>query len=235
MKAQQVLVGALLALLPACSSSFPSTSEPSTTNAGQSIASEASPSPSAAPALTLVAAPAVSFSGSSSKHTAAFAVGSPLKVDYTHSGTGNFIVDLTNPATEDLASITNLIGKATGTTWVYGASGNAYFDVLADGPWTLTGTAELPPIAPLPVTLQGTTNAVTAPFLVAGDVTVRWTHAGTGNFIVGLIDATDASLADSVSNVIGEASDETVLYGHSGIFAFDVTADGAWSLEVTPN
>jgi hypothetical protein len=205
--------------------------------AAQASPSSAAPSPSsAAPSLTLVAAPSVSFSGSTSKRTTTFDVGSPLRIDYTYSGTGNFIADLTNPQTEDLASITNLIGTASGTTWVNGRSGSAYFDILADGPWTLAGTAELPEIAALPVTLDGTTNEVTAPFLGTGNVTVKWSHAGTGNFIVYLIDANDGSPVDGVANVIGIASDDTVLYGHhSGLLAFDVTADGAWSLAVTAN
>lgn len=114
--------------------------------------------------------------------------------------------------------------------------GDRVFDSLADGPWTLTGTVELPEIAALPVTLNGTTNEVTAPFLGTGDVTVKWSHAGTGNFIVYLIDANDGSPVDGVANVIGIGSDETVLYGHHfGVLAFDVTADGAWSLTVTAN
>lgn len=98
----------------------------------------------------------------------------------------------------------------------------------------MTG-AELPPVASLPVTLQGTTNEVTTPFSVAGNMTVNWTHMGSGNFIVELIDASDGSPAESVANSIGKGSDTTALYGHTGIFSFDVTADGVWSLEVSPS
>jgi hypothetical protein len=146
-------------------------------------------------------------------------------------------VDLIDPSAAARSwSITNLIGMAANSTWVYtDFRGDAYFDVLSGGNWSLDAATELPAIASLPTILEGGISQVTTPFLVTGEVTVKWTHAGTGNFIVDLIDTTDGSFVDSVANVIGTSSEGTVLYGHSGIFAFDVIADGDWTLEVTPN
>jgi hypothetical protein len=191
------------------------------------------PTVAATPPLQLQAAPPVSFDGATNKKTTPFALGSPLKVDYTFNGDGNFIVQLTGTDGTPVASIANRIGPGKATTWVYGASGQAYFDVLANGPWTVKATAVVPAIAKLPLNLSGDSNVVTAPFRSTGTLTVKWVFNGSGNFIVGLIDATDGSQADSVANLIGPSSDSTQLYNHSGTFAFDVIADGPWTLTVS--
>jgi hypothetical protein len=149
------------------------------------------------------------------------------------SGSGNFIVSLDDNSGSPIQGIANLIGRASATTWVYGASGKAHFDVIADGSWKLTATTVTPKVAKLPATYRSTVSMTTGPFLAHGDLTIKWSHKGSGNFIVSLIDPTDGSPVDGVANVIGKATDETISYGQDGIRAFDVIADGAWTLSVT--
>lgn len=180
-----------------------------------------------APPIPLTPAAVVSFSGKTNKNTTAFAVGSPLRVDYTFRASGNFIVDLNGTDGSTIGSIANRIGKGSATTWVYAGGDKGYFDVTADGPWTLTATAVVPNVSALPITLKGNTDEVTAPFMVSGTVTVRWLYGGSGNFIVDLVDPTDGGSIDSVANLIGKSTDSTQLYGHAGPVALDVVADGS--------
>jgi hypothetical protein len=65
-------------------------------------------------------------------------------------------------------------------------------------------------------------------------MTATWSHSGSGNFIVDVIDPADGSSVDNVANVIGKSKDSTELYGHAGPIALDVTADGAWTISVSP-
>jgi hypothetical protein len=212
----------------------PTANQPSTAASAVGGGSVSSSGPSqSTPALQLQAAPPVSFAGATDKKTTAFTIGSPLRIAYTFAGDGNFIVSLNGADGSPLASLANRIGPGSATTWVYGGSGTGYFDVTANGAWTIKATAVLPKVAALPVTLKGDTDQVTAPFNSPGTLTVKWTFTGTGNFIVQLIDPTDGSPADSVANLIGKSTDSTQLYGHTGPFAFDVTADGPWRLAVT--
>jgi len=194
----------------------------------------AEPSPTEAPAaIPLTDAPPVAFSGKTSKNTKAFTTGAPLRVDYTFKGDGNFIVTLTGTDGLPIGSIANRIGRGSATTWVYSGGGvKAYFDVLANGPWTLKATAVVPPISSLPLVSKGTTDLVTAPFPATGTLTVNWSFQGDGNFIVSLVDPTSGQPIDSIANVIGKSTESTELYNHEGPVALDVLANGPWTITV---
>ena len=215
-------------VLTACSSDLGTphaTSAPTDTTAPEPTTEAAS--------LSLDKQETVKFSGTSTKNTKSFTVGSPLKIEYSHSGSGNFIAMLTGSEGDQFASIANVIGKKKATTWVYGASGKAHFEIIADGKWTITATTVVPKISTLPAAFKASVGVTTQPFRADGDITVKWTHKGEGNFIVTLVDPTDGGSLDVVANVIGNSSDETVLYGVDGLAAFDVLADGPWTLSVT--
>ena len=221
---------ALCVLLAACAAEGGAGT--SSTASGVEGNSASTPTPPTQ-ALELVKAAPVNFAGTSTKNTKAFTVGTPLGVDYTFSGSGNFIVSLTGSDGSQLASIANVIGKSKATTWIYGGSGKAHFEVIADGAWKITAKTVVPKAQKIPVTYKGSVSLTTVPFAASGDITIKWSHKGEGNFIVTLIDPTDGSVVDGVANVIGNASDETIAYGQDGLRAFEVVADGAWSLSVT--
>jgi hypothetical protein len=189
--------------------------------------------PATGSGLDLTPAPRVSYSGKTDKKTHTFAIGSPLKVEYSYKGSGNFIVDLNGTDGSTIGSIANRIGSGSLATWVYGGSGNGYFDVIADGSWTITATAVIPTTAKIPATFKGNTDAVTVPFEIGDQATVKWTYKGSGNFIVDVIDPADGSPVDNAANLIGNSTDSTQLYNDGGLVAFDVTADGTWTLTVT--
>ena len=61
-------------------------------------------------------------------------------MSFSHAGSGNFIVHLTPPGGSilDAESVANEIGKVKSSTEVYGLDGDYYFDVTADGAWTIS-------------------------------------------------------------------------------------------------
>jgi hypothetical protein len=201
-----------------------------------SVASAASPTgtPSAPPSATAAtsASPSITFSGSSDKKSKLFELDGPTKVVYTYAGSGNFIVDLRAPGGLPVASIANAIGRAAATTWAYGAAGKVYLDVIANGGWKVTLTPEMPGSVAVPVTLAGNSDLVTAPVTLAGGETVDWSCKCSGNFIVELVNPTDGSDVEGVVNAIGSQHDTTQVVS-SGDYAFDVLANGPWSLKVS--
>jgi hypothetical protein len=88
------------------------------------------PSPLAAPA---------SFSGKWGLNTRLVHLEGDFTVTYRHAGGGNFIVQLT-PHDGSLfggESIANEIGRVNDSTEAYGLDGDYYFDVTADGSWSI--------------------------------------------------------------------------------------------------
>ena len=66
-----------------------------------------------------------------------------------------------------------------------------------------------------------------------GGEALTWSFKGDGNFIVDLIDPSDGTLVDNIVNTIGRGSDSTQVTD-AGEYALDVTANGAWSISITP-
>jgi hypothetical protein len=86
----------------------------------------------------------------------------------------------------------------------------------------------------VPVKYAAKIGLTTVPFQFDGDVTVTYTHAGRGNFIVSTVDASTGVPVDFTANEIGKVSGDTQIYGLSGSYAFNITADGAWTISVIP-
>jgi hypothetical protein len=191
------------------------------------------------PAATAIPAPGsvFTFKGSGTRKSKAFSFAAPAKVEYSFSGSGNFIVDLdTAEGSDYLATIANLIGSYKATTWIYGDGTpvRAYLDVIANGSYTIKVSSNAqPPVASLPHKFTGRWNLATSAFSASGDVTIAFSHKGSGNFIVELIDASDGSYIDTLVNEIGITSGQTYEYGVDGTYALDVTADGAWSVSIS--
>jgi hypothetical protein len=199
--------------------------EPPSSEPGR--ASQPPPAPAAVPKP-------VAFSGSGTRKTKAFVMHSVARIDWSHTGTANFIVTLDDSSNNATAFLVNDIGRGKGTTFVYGGEDGArlHFDVIASGRWTLKVSFATPQAAALPRQYKGTTSMTTSPFRAQGDATVALAHRGSGNFIVTLIDAASGQTADFVANEIGKVSGSTELYGLDGVYAFDVTADGSWSIAI---
>ena len=85
-----------------------------------------------------------SFSGKWGLNTVPITLSGDFTVAFTHKGSGNFIVSLqlVGGSILDSESIANEIGKVDDASEVYGLAGDYYFDVVADGPWTISIQAQ---------------------------------------------------------------------------------------------
>jgi hypothetical protein len=205
-------------------------------------AAAAAPTEAAAsePGVEATPAPAkavFTYKASGTHKSKAFAITLPARVDYTYAGSGNFIASVESASgSGSFGQIANIIKSFKATTWLYGdgLSGRVFLDVIADGKYTIKVTSgDSPGTKNLPVTYKGTWGLATQPFAASGDVTVTYSHKGTGNFIVSVIDASTGDNVDLIANEIGRVASDTNLFGLDGIYALDVTADGAWSIALT--
>lgn len=202
---------------------------------------EPTSAPTSTPQPTTVptAAPTLPFTykASGSHKSKAFTISLPARIDYTFSGAGNFIASIeSTDGSGSVGEIANIIGSYKATTWVYGdgASGRVYLDVVANGSYTIKVTSDAAPaVKHLPASYSGRWGVMTAPFAASGDVTIQYSHKGSGNFIVDVIDASTGEQGDSVANEIGQVASETSVYGLDGDYAFDVIADGLWTVTVS--
>jgi hypothetical protein len=89
------------------------------------------PAPKSAPA---------SFSGKWGLRTEPISLSGDFTVTFTHEGRGNFIASLmlVGGSILDSESVSNEIGRVDDSTEVYGLDGDYYFDVVADGAWTIS-------------------------------------------------------------------------------------------------
>jgi hypothetical protein len=89
------------------------------------------PSPLSAPA---------SFSDKWGLNTRLISLSGDYTVMFSHAGSGNFIVSLMldGGSILDSQSAANEIGKVKDSAEIYGLDGDYYFDVVADGAWTIS-------------------------------------------------------------------------------------------------
>ncbi|MFL5676287.1 MAG: hypothetical protein ACJ77X_01475 [Chloroflexota bacterium] len=137
----------------------------------------------------------------------------------------------------DGVHLSNTIGKTKFRTYIYGDQldgVSSYADVLASsGSWTITITPGAPAAKPAPASFTGKWGLNTTLVHLQGDYTVTFTHAGSGNFIVYLVPPAGSLFdGEQVTNEIGKVKDSTEVYGLDGDYYFQVTADGAWTIEI---
>lgn len=156
--------------------------------------------------------------------------------EFSHDGSGNFIIELLDQAGEFEALVANEIGEIEGITGI-GISGDDYqLDVTADGPWELRVAQPSPPdeeIHSPPAAANGETHDVAGPIELEGGETVAGSHQGEGNYMVTawLEDATGLLDNELWMNEIGDHEGE-VVNGLSGVSWIAIEADGTWELEI---
>jgi hypothetical protein len=154
--------------------------------------------------------------------------GSINRVFLTHKGQSNFIVHVFG-STGSEGTMVNEIGNYQGIRPLLADEDQFYFEVKADGPWTIRVEA----ITGEPDAaqgLEGKGDYVSGMFAPAstGAVPYDVSHDGEANFIVHLY---CAGGQDSVQNEIGKVSGSVVVRFRDGPCFWDVRADGAWSLK----
>lgn len=188
------------------------------------------PAPTETPSPIPSPVPPLELAGSGQTVTDPFTPPAGLnRVLLTHQGKRNFIVHVFKPDGEE-ENLVNEIGSYTGSRPLSGsASGKYYFEIDADGPWTI----RVEPIPGEPAAAQGIEGAgdyvsgVFAP-VSTGPIPYTVAHDGKRNFIVHLY-CTGGD--DSVQNEIGQVRGSVVVRFAEGPCFWDVQADGAWSLK----
>lgn len=85
---------------------------------------------------------------------------------------------------------------------------------------------------PAPISFSGNTNTNTAAFTISSTPkNVTYSHAGTGNFIVRLINADTNEYEELLVNTLGAVNSSTLIYV-KGRFYLDITANGAWAVNI---
>lgn len=161
----------------------------------------------------------------------------PIVLDYEHSGSSNFIVELWDEDLGERAAIpVNEIGAVDGMVAVPVPASTYSLDVDADGAWSVTVAhpfpdPELEAHHP-PCHAGGEGSTVVGPVMIDGSVTVTGEHEGESNFIVRLMNDDAESSFDQtiVFNEIGTFEGETRVR-HDGLALVAVEAGGAWRLK----
>jgi len=189
------------------------------------------PAPSATPSpipATATPVPPVVITGKGQTVTDPFTPpGSINRVTFAHQGRRNFIVQVFG-STGSEGSMVNEIGNYQGIRPLLADEDRYYFEVNADGAWTIRVeaiTAE--PDAAHGISGKGDYVSGLFEPSATGPVAYNLTHSGTRNFIVNLY---CAGGEDGVENAIGKVDGSVVVRFKDGPCFWDVQADGDWTI-----
>jgi hypothetical protein len=226
----------LVLLLAGCGSTQPAPDAASTRAVPDaSNASSPTPRPTLPPPPPSVG-PTFTFRTTGSARSAPFEITLPGRVDYAFTGPGAFVATIEAPDGSTVATIARLRGTHRATTWLYAnhLTGRVSLNVTTRGRYTIAVTSSgEAPSATLPAAYRGAVGVGTTPFTATGSVIVRFTHTGDGAFALRLLDARDGTEEDVIATGTGPASRLAKESGLDGVYAFDVVANGAWTIEVT--
>jgi hypothetical protein len=189
------------------------------------------PAPTATPSPippTATPVPPVVITGKGQMVTDPFTPpGSINRVTLTHQGRRNFIVQVFG-STGSEGSMVNEIGTYQGIRPLLADEDQYYFEVNADGAWTIRVeaiTAE--PDAAKGISGKGDYVSGLFEPSATGPVPHNLTHTGKRNFIVHVY---CAGGEDAVENEIGQVDGSVVVRFKDGPCFWDVQADGDWTI-----
>lgn len=171
------------------------------------------------------------FRGTGTRVVSGFSLADGLAVFVlNHDGSSNFAVWLTDGAGNRKELLVNEIGKVVQFETSYGAiAGPHMLEVTADGSWTINISEPRNATGQrLPVTRGGKGSRVLGPLQGTRNVTFSYSHDGSSNFIVWLIDANGRNV-DLHVNEIG-ATSGSVLANFNGVRYLEIDADGNWAV-----
>lgn len=210
---------------------------PTTNDAGrQAGGSPIVQSPSPSPAHTPKNIPPQTFNGKSQAVTPKFTLEGGLSIfRMKHQGTANWAPKLLDSEGNPVELLANEIGKFDGAKAVQVEAGEYVIDVTANGAWEIVAEQPRPIEAPpLPAALSGSGQTVSAFFFAKRGLTrFQMNHAGDANWAPKLLNA-DGDPIELLANEIGKFEGEkAVRIPLDDIYVIDVTANGAWTINVT--
>ncbi len=151
------------------------------------------------------------------------------KVSLSHRGGGHFAVWLLDSEGERVELLVNATGTFHGTKLVkIPREGRFLYDVSADGPWDIL--AQPPMELEQMAHIRGGSQAGTDLIRFNGGLRVfNLQHEGVGHFAVWLLDR-DGEHVELLVNATGSFDGSKAVKLRSGVYAFDVSADGAWNI-----
>lgn len=153
-------------------------------------------------------------------------------VSSTYNGSGNFIVWLMDSKGDKIELAANEIGSYAGKT-IFGIDeGNYFFDVTADGSWSISvnqpePTREVNP----PVKIEGTGDSFSEFIYFDGLTTFDMNYSGDRNFIIWLLDK-NGNHVDLLANEIGSGNVNKTLGIDAGIYVLQISASGDWVVNI---
>ena len=157
----------------------------------------------------------------------------PITAEYSHSGSGNFIVNLITLEGESYQDVllANIIGQAEGAqVGTASANGGYNLDVQADGDWEITlEQPSNPQPQSLPFDESGEGPSYIGPYDFSGPTAIQGSHDGESNFIVTPVPVDPSDFGISVFNEIGQFEGSTTAR-IEGVSYLKIEADGAWTL-----
>ncbi len=171
----------------------------------------------------------ITLSGTGKAVTESFALPDEVsRIIATHSGRSNFMVfaQPVNGGYNEL--LVNRIGVYHGSTLLRSKK-EFYFEITADGTWTIT--IEAVPITHKPLTtISGTGDMVSERFRPAtvASVPYRFVHTGRSNFSVTLHSLHKTTL---LQNVIGPLHQYTQVTFPHGLCWWEVKTEGSWRID----
>ena len=159
-----------------------------------------------------------------------------FSVTLTHAGKSNFITKFYyGDGQYDYQSLTNEIGKYSGTRALYEHGGkavtNGMIQVRADGAWTVTINKIS---SPCTTNIKGNGTTVTGliPINNARNV-ITLTHKGSSNFIVKIFKENGGRYDyESLTNEIGNYSGQKIVTLKAGCkYYIEISADGEWTID----
>ena len=219
----------------------PSEGAASPSGAATSPSAEASVQPSGAPSSFPPSFPPTAtftFRGDKTANSKPFTMVTPARVSWSSNGPGPFnavVVPTSGVNNISTGTIADVSGRASGTTWIYGdgSPSEVTINVTATGSFGVTVMSPVPPtVLSVPANFNGSFGMTTQPFAVSGDVTIAYSTQGPGDFDLQLIDATTGYSVVDAASATGATTSTTVIHDLAGIYAFDVTSKGRWTVQV---
>ncbi len=151
-----------------------------------------------------------------------------------NSGQSNFIVQLLDSNGNTIGTLANEIGNFSGSKALNIANDGSYlFNVDSDGPWSITITQPRPISAPPMSAFNGHGPQATAFFTLSqGLHTFSFTHDGSSNFIVQLLDQNGNEIENLVNEIGNYSGSKAVHIDSSAIYFLNIYADGNWTVSI---
>ncbi|HVX92756.1 MAG TPA: hypothetical protein VHA74_01445 [Candidatus Dojkabacteria bacterium] len=152
-----------------------------------------------------------------------------------HTGKSNFALYSHSTGDDRNELLVNEIGIYSGTRFIKVNEGEKYFfEVNADGNWSITITQPTSTSITAPTTLKGKGDQVQLINMEKGSHTLKLTHTGTSNFVVYFVDPYSYFIGmDLVVNEIGKYNGTNLIKSSDdGLFYIVIEADGNWTAKI---